>query len=143
MGDQLRTTQGRRTEFVGTIAGKSQNLHQESCRFRLAEVFADHRGKIHFWPESSSSTPFQDDLVIEEPHSRSSLPFIESKIFSEKTGRRLVLTSHRVSDVALKPTLSPTCRYDIPRERRCASNARASNRVAAKLVGDAKHLSRA
>ena len=42
MGDQLRTKQGRRTEFVGTIAGKSRNLHQESCRFRLAEVFADH-----------------------------------------------------------------------------------------------------
>jgi hypothetical protein len=29
-------------EFVGTIAGKGRNLHQESCRFRLAEVFADH-----------------------------------------------------------------------------------------------------
>src|ERR1035437_8940471 len=42
MGDQLRTKQGRRTEFVGTIAGKGRNLHQESCRFRLAEVFADH-----------------------------------------------------------------------------------------------------
>src|ERR1019366_4708814 len=28
-------------------------------------------------------------------NSRSSLPFIESKVFSEKTGRRLVLTSHR------------------------------------------------
>ena len=34
---------GRPTEFVGTIAGKGRNLHQESCRFRLAEVFADHR----------------------------------------------------------------------------------------------------
>jgi hypothetical protein len=44
MGDQLRTKQGRRTEFVGTIAGKGRNLHQESCRFRLAEVFADHSG---------------------------------------------------------------------------------------------------
>jgi hypothetical protein len=67
MGVQLRTKQGRRTEFVGTIAGKGRNLHQESCRFRLAKVFADH----------------------------SSLPFIESKVFSEKTGRRLVLTSHK------------------------------------------------
>src|ERR1019366_8799293 len=35
------------------------------------------------------------------PPSRSSLPFIESKVFSEKTGRRLVLTSHRCNSTGL------------------------------------------
>ena len=52
MGDQLRTKQERRTEFFGTIGGKSRNLHQESCRFRFAKVFADHR-VLEFVAETS------------------------------------------------------------------------------------------
>jgi len=54
------------------------------------------------------------------PPSRSSLPFIESKVFSEKTGRRLVLTSHSTAPGAFWIV----ARHTVRRLPRCEVNHR-------------------
>src|ERR1035441_4918799 len=76
----------------GLWSPATESARRECCRWRRRTS----RAEILFCPvESSSSTPFQDDLVTEDLPRGAPLPFVESKVFSEKTGWRFVLTSHR------------------------------------------------
>jgi hypothetical protein len=54
MGDQLRTKQNAEQSSLANRR-KGWNLHQESCRLRPAEVFAEHT-PVRMGPTSSSIT---------------------------------------------------------------------------------------
>ena len=72
--------------LMADAAGSVEHRSGGSNPFKRGNPFLARRVELfHSFPRRSCDR---------RPHSRSPLPFIESKVFSGKTGRRLVLTSH-------------------------------------------------